>query len=62
MGWKRKFYKLVFAGPMQTVGHGVDSSPGPAEIPHPTWSIFFADMSGDAPFQEQALCLNSLGS
>ena len=25
MGWKRKLYKLVFAGPMQTVGHGVDA-------------------------------------
>ena len=56
---KANVCKQVFAGPAETVGHAVGSDLQALLFPHPTWSIFFADMSGDVPFQEQALYLNS---
>ena len=49
MGWKRKLYKLVFAGPMQTVGHGVDADlQALLSFPCHFQPIFFANTSGDS--------------
>ena len=54
-----KVCKQVFAGPVETVGHGVDPDlQALLSFPHATWSIVFADIFGDALFQKEPLYLN----